>query len=89
MNEANMLKFTGVGIPGSPTAPPVTISLPTVDNRIQTPQSTQHGMVNDCNAFLFVHPEDRSQAVVGKVGISLAQLFNWKDVDSLSYDGLM
>ncbi|EHL01784.1 hypothetical protein M7I_2135 [Glarea lozoyensis 74030] len=78
----------GVGIPGTPTQPPVTTTSTTPGNGIQTPQPTQPGMVSNCDAFYFVSPGDRCQMIADKNGISLTQFITWNNVGGASCPGL-
>jgi hypothetical protein len=63
-------------------------STTTQTNGIQTPQPTQPGMVNNCDAFYFVKSGDGCQAISDRSGISLGQFITWNDVGGVGCGGL-
>lgn len=57
-------------------------------NGIQTPQPTQPSMVENCDAFHFVQPNEGCQTIASKYGISLAQFLQWNPKAGSNCNGL-
>ncbi|KAK0641333.1 hypothetical protein B0T16DRAFT_419663 [Cercophora newfieldiana] len=57
-------------------------------NGIQTPEQTQGGMVDNCDAFYFVKQGENCETVLSKNGITLAQLYAWNPSVGSTCNGL-
>jgi hypothetical protein len=84
-----------VGIPGTPTTsirPTTTSTRPTSTttrgNGIATPSPTQPNIINNCNRFYLVQPDETCQQIAARNGITLQRFNTWNPSVGSSCSGL-
>ncbi|KEY65064.1 hypothetical protein S7711_09857 [Stachybotrys chartarum IBT 7711] len=84
-----------LGIPGTPTTsirPTTTSTRPTSTttrgNGIATPSPTQPNIVNNCNRFYLVQPDETCQQIAARNGITLQRFNTWNPSVGSSCSGL-